>query len=403
MGSTAVSEKQSSPAASWRALAALSFGHGANDLYMGYLPAILPALIETLHLSYKGAGALVSTVTLVSQLSQPAFGFLGDKMSRRVLAVTAPALTAVAMSGLGSAHSYRALVVLLIVGSAASCLFHPHGAALVNLLARARGSVAMAVFTSGGSLGYGLGSVMAAAIVSGLGLGWIWLGLPVGFAAAAFLTISIPRSLERRELARQATMGGTRPAHWRLGLVALFGVVMLRAAAAIAFTTFVPVLMERRGGSLILGGFALFGLSLAGAVGGILGGHWSEKVGRRRIVVGGFVLTAPAFYLFLHTSGPVSAALLLVTGACLYSALPVNIVMGQEFVPRHASTVSGLIMGVAWGVGGLGATALGALADHWAVSMGPHAGLSRAMDLAPLLPLASAAIAMALPDRRQPR
>ena len=384
--------------ASWRGVAALSFGHGANDLYMGFLPALLPAIIAALGLDYKGAGALVSTVTLTSQLSQPALGFLGDRMSRRNLAVIAPALTAAAMSCLGWVHSYRSLVVLLIIGSMASSLFHPHGAALVNMVARARGSVAMSLFTAGGNIGFGLGSLLAAAVVSHLGFGSIWITVPVGFGAAAFLVSAIPRAAERHDRARHATMGAP-PSRWRVWLVVLFLVVMLRAATATAFTTFVPVLMERRGEALLLGGWAIFGFSIAGAVGGFLAGRWSEAVGRRAITVAGFLLTAPAFYLFLHSSGALSALLLFLTGACLFSALPINIVTGQELVPRHASTVSGIIMGAAWGIGGLGATALGAIADHWAVGLGDVTGLTRALELAPLAALAAAALSLALPDR----
>jgi hypothetical protein len=56
-------------------------------------------------------------------------------------------------------------------------------------------------------------------------------------------------------------------------------------------------------------------------------------------------------------------------------------------------------MGVAWGVGGLGAIALGALADHWSASMGELAGLSRAMDLVPLVPLAACLLSAALPGK----
>ncbi len=180
----------------------------------------------------------------------------------------------------------------------------------------------------------------------------------------------------------------------------LFLVVMLRAASATMFMTFVPILVERRGETLILGGWALFGFSLAGALGGFLGGRLSEILGRRAITVTGLALTAPALYLFLHTGGILCGALLFLTGACLFSALPVNIVMGQELLPRHASTVSGLVMGFAWGIGGLGATGLGAVADYWAASMGELAGLAQALDLVPLLPLAAAALAMGLPVKR---
>jgi FSR family fosmidomycin resistance protein-like MFS transporter len=307
-------------------------------------------------------------------------------------------LTALFLSGLGFAHSYRSLVLLLIAGSMASSAFHPHGAALVNAIARQRGSTAMAFFTSGGSLGYGFGSVFAAAIVTHLGFTRIWLGLPLGFAAALFLAAAVPRSVESRER-HQRERAALSPDRWFFPLVVLFIVVMLRAATATMFTTFVPILIERRGESLLLGGWAIFGFSLAGAVGGLFGGRWSETIGRRAVTVASFLLTAPAFLLFLHTGGVLSGALLLLTGACLFSALPVNIVLGQELVPRHASTVSGLIMGFAWGIGGLGATALGAIADHLSASMGDVAGLTRAMDLIPIVPLAAAALSTMLPNR----
>ena len=383
---------------SWRGVAALSFGHGANDMYMGFLPALLPAIIGNLGLDYKGAGMLISTVTLTSQLSQPALGFAGDRISRRAFAIVAPAVTALFMSWLGFVHTYQSLVLLLVAGSMASSAFHPHGAALVNAVARQRGSVAMAVFTSGGSLGYGVGSVLAAAIVSRFGFARIWLGLPLGFAAALFLAAAVPRSVESRDRHHQER-AALLPDRWLLPLVVLFIVVMLRAATATMFTTFVPILIGRRGESLLLGGWAIFGFSLAGAVGGLFGGRWSETVGRRAVTVTSFLLTAPAFLLFLHTGGVLSAALLLLTGACLFSALPANIVLGQELVPRHASTVSGLIMGFAWGIGGLGATALGAIADYLSASMGDVAGLTRAMDLIPIVPLAAAALSAMLPNR----
>ena len=77
-----------------------------------------------------------------------------------------------------------------------------------------------------------------------------------------------------------------------------------------------------------------------------------------------------------------------------------RIVMAQRLLPRHASAVSGLVMGFAWGVGGLATTGLGALADHLSGSMGEVAGLARAMDTAPLIPLTAALLALALPRSR---
>jgi len=382
--------------APWGDVSALAFSHGANDMYMGFLPALLPLIVVNLGLDYKGAGILVSVVTLTSQFSQPLFGFLGDRVGRRTIAIAAPVLTGLSMSFLGLATGYGVLLSLLILGSIGTAAFHPQGAALVGAVSRRRGSVAMALFTGGGSFGYGAGSILIALVVAHLGYTRTWLALPIGLAAALSLARAVPRSAESAER-RAAERSAASPERWLLPLIVLYLIVMLRAATATTFTTFVPILMERRGETLILGGWALFGFSLAGAAGGILGGRLSETLGQRAVTIAGFALTAPALYLFLHAGGFPSVLLLFVTGACLLSALPVNIVMGQALLPRHASTVSGIIMGVAWGVGGLGATALGALADHWSASMGEVAGLARAMDLVALLPLAACLLSVTLP------
>jgi FSR family fosmidomycin resistance protein-like MFS transporter len=257
----------------------------------------------------------------------------------------------------------------------------------------------MAVFTAGGNIGYGIGPVLIVWIVDGLGFGRTWLTMPIGLVVVGYLAAAVPRPSKAVREARGAAVRGTR-GHWFVPLVILYLVVMLRAAAATLFTTFVPLLIEQRGEALILGGWALLGFSLAGAVGGFIGGRLSDSLGRRAITIGGLALAAPALYLFLHASGVASAALLLIAGACVFSALPVNIVMAQELVPQHASTVSGFVMGFAWGMGGLAAPGLGALADHWAVSLGELGGLARAMDLIALLPLAAAVLAIALPETR---
>ncbi len=381
-----------------RAILALALIHGVNDMYMGFLPALLPLIVRRLDLTLTGVGLLVSTVTLVSQLSQPLFGYLGDRTGRRVLAIAGPLLTTLSMSWLGLVGSYELLLVTVLLGSIGTAVFHPQGAALAGSLAGRRGT-AMAIFTSGGSVGYGVGPVLVIAIVSLFGLRFTWLSVGIGLAATAFLLASVPRSIGR-PAAAEGRPRAAGPRRWLVPLMLLYSVVMLRAGTAILFTTFIPLLMERRGAALILGGWALLGFSLSGAVGGLLGGPLSDRLGRRAVTVGGLALAGPAIFLFLRADGLAAAALLLLSGVCLFSALPVNIVMAQELRPNHASTVSGLVMGFAWGIGGLATTLLGALADRWGTTLGELAGLARAMDLIAVLPIAAALLALALADTR---
>ena len=58
-----------------------------------------------------------------------------------------------------------------------------------------------------------------------------------------------------------------------------------------------------------------------------------------------------------------TAALSVVIGFVIASAFPAIVVYGQELMPGRVGMVSGLFFGFAFGIGGIGAAALGALAD----------------------------------------
>jgi MFS transporter, FSR family, fosmidomycin resistance protein len=71
--------------------------------------------------------------------------------------------------------------------------------------------------------------------------------------------------------------------------------------------------------------------------------------------------------------------------------LPVNVTFGQMLAPVSAATVSSLMMGFAWGTGGLSVPIVGALADHF--------GIERTLIGLASVPLAAAALALPLPSR----
>ncbi len=364
-------------------------------MYFAFLPALLPVLVERLDMSLVQVGLLASVMGLSAQLTQPLFGYIGDRVGRRGLAIAGPLLTAVSMSCIGLIGSFPLLLLVLILAGLGTAIFHPQGAALTSRLAGRRSGMAMAVFAAGGNVGFGLGPVLVISIVAALGLPYTLLAMPIGLAVVIFLAVAVPRSAD--VTAREHSPGPVGSA-WRLPMLVLFLVVMLRAAAAVQFTSFVPILLARRGADLMLGGWTLLGFSLAGGLGGLLAGLIADSVGRRRVTVVGLALAAPALFLFLRADGVVAAVLLTVTGLCLFSALPVNIVMAQELLPGRTSAASGLVMGLAWGIGGLSTSGMGALADHLSRTLGPTAGLAGAMDWIAVLPAAAALLALALPE-----
>ena len=56
-----------------------------------------------------------------------------------------------------------------------------------------------------------------------------------------------------------------------------------------------------------------------------------------------------------------------VIGLVIASAFSAIVVYAQELMPGRVGTVAGLFFGLAFGIGGLGAAALGTLADHTSI------------------------------------
>ncbi len=57
--------------------------------------------------------------------------------------------------------------------------------------------------------------------------------------------------------------------------------------------------------------------------------------------------------------------ILLINGFIILSSFSVSVVYAQELIPGKIGTVSGLITGLAFGLGALGAVALGGLIDKY--------------------------------------
>jgi len=115
-------------------------------------------------------------------------------------------------------------------------------------------------------------------------------------------------------------------------------------------------------------------------------------VGHRRFMVTVFFLAAPLAVAFLLVSGIWTFVLLAALGLVLVSTFTTAVVLGQAYMPRNLGMASGLIVGFAIGAGGVGATALGWVADRW--------GLSSALWISALMPILGCAVSLTLPEPR---
>ena len=113
----------------------------------------------------------------------------------------------------------------------------------------------------------------------------------------------------------------------------------------------------------------LFAFLMAGTVGTIAGGPLADRFGNKKIILLSLGLSAPLLLLFLLTSGVWPIIFFILIGFTLIISFSMAMVLGQTFMPHNLGMVSGLILGLAFGFGGVGAAVLGFFADHWGVPL----------------------------------
>jgi len=371
-----------------RLLASATVAHFLNDFYVAFLAPLLPLVVTRFGISLTLAGLLATILNTSAALSQPLFGALADRMRRRALVVAGPALTAAAMGLMGLAPSYGSLIILLLVAGTGTASFHPQGASTAGEASGSRKGAGLSMFVAGGELGYALGPLVIALVVGQWGLGTTWIVALPGLLGCFLLWRYLP---PRRELPPRH-----RDASLRADLVSALGplavlwfIVVLRSIIISAYQTFIPLLLNQRGGSIVAGGAAVFLFGGVGALGGISGGTFSDRAGRRRMVALSLILGTPLLLAFMRTAGPWAYLWLAAGGVAIYLSAAVTIVLAQELLPHRASVASSIVMGLAWGTAGLSLTGVGALADA--------VGLDNALMLVLLLAVPALAAVALLP------
>jgi FSR family fosmidomycin resistance protein-like MFS transporter len=248
----------------------------------------------------------------------------------------------------------------------------------------------MSVYITGGSIGVSLGPLLFAPFVQRFGVAWTpVLALPGLLVVAAFA-----RHVPRFQLNHGRTGGGLRALRpYATPLVLLYTIVVLRTLTSLAFATFVPVLLTRRGLSVGAAGIIVAIYLFASGIGGFIGGPLADRFGPRRVIMLSLALATPFLFAAPFLSGPAFVVTLSLGGFFLQSTLPVNVTFGQVLAPVSAATVSSLMMGFAWGTGGLSVPLVGMLADRM--------GIERTLVMLSLVPLLAAATALPLPARHE--
>jgi FSR family fosmidomycin resistance protein-like MFS transporter len=118
---------------------------------------------------------------------------------------------------------------------------------------------------------------------------------------------------------------------------------------------------------------------LTGGVGTLAQGQLADAFGRRFTMLVSLVLVPPLTLVFMLVGGIPGAFALALIGICVIGTFGVTMVMAQEYLPGNIGMASGLSIGFSIGLGGIGAVALGAVADSVDLRMALYASVAAAV------------------------
>jgi MFS transporter, FSR family, fosmidomycin resistance protein len=351
-------------------LGALSICHLLNDMVQSLLPAIYPILKTALQLDFRHIGLITLVNQVTASLLQPAVGFYTDRRPRPQSLAAGMTFTLCGLVLLAWAGGFKTVLAAAALIGVGSSIFHPESSRIARLASGGQHGLAQSLFQVGGNAGSALGPLLAAFVVLPRGqssLAW--------FAAAPILAITLLWRVGgwysgrvRRGAAGSGAWhtphhGLTRPQVARalgLLLVLVFSKYIYLACLSTYYTFY---LIETFHVSVRSAQLHLFVFLGAVAAGTMLGGPVGDRIGRKYVIWGSILGVLPFTLALPYANLAIAGALSAIIGLILASAFSAIIVYAQELVPGKVGTIAGLFFGLAFGIGGLGAAALGVLAD----------------------------------------
>jgi FSR family fosmidomycin resistance protein-like MFS transporter len=354
-------------------LVGISLSHFLNDTMQSLIPSVYPLLKENYALDFGQIGLITLTFQITASLLQPVVGAMTDRKPMPFSLAIGMGFTFFGLLLFSIAHVYAVILIAAGLVGLGSAVFHPESARIARMASGGRYGLAQSVFQVGGNAGSALGPVLAALIVVPFGQGSIgWFSI-MAFAAIVLLwqigRWYRPRIAPRSAVAVAPHPDAPTPRRVAIAIGILIVLVFSKYIYLSSLTSYYTFyLIDRFGVSTQSAQLYLFLFLAANAVGTFFGGPIGDRIGRRYVIwfsilgVLPFTLALP----FANLAG--TAALSVVIGFIISSAMPAILVYAQELVPHRFGMISGLFFGFAFGAGGIGAAILGEVADHTSIT-----------------------------------
>ncbi|GBG09872.1 MFS transporter [Paenibacillus agaridevorans] len=388
-------------------LFAISSIHLLNDAMQTVVVALFPIFEDTLKLSYGQIGWIAFTLNMTSSIMQPVVGIFSDKRPTPWMLPAGMLCSMAGMAGLAIAPNYALLLLSVVFVGIGSAVFHPEGSRVVHLAAGNRRGFSQSIFQVGGNFGQSLGPIMTAAIFVPLGQrGAAWgmllaaVAIAICFKVVPWYTARLAEHggrVPKKKAASADTAGagaGTGSKVIAIALSILLLVVFARSWYAAAIGNFYQFYARDEYGLTIQAAqIPLFLFMIFGVLGTFTGGLMADRIGRKKMMLISILGAAPFALLLPHLTLFWVYPVMAIMGFILQSGFSVSVVYAQELMPGRVGMASGMITGLAFGMGALGSVVLGNVADAQ--------GMAFVMTLASFLPVIGLLAIMLPKDRRE--
>ena len=354
-------------------------GHGGTHWIAAFFYLLLPYITRDLGLSYTDAGLLVAVFHLSSLLANFGSGLLVDVTGRRVLfQVISLLVGAGALFAFGVSDRLLMLAALVTLIGASNNLWHPPAIAYLSEIYPANRGYALSIHALGANVGDTLAPLAAGSLLAVL----TWQRTAAtGALPVVLIALVIAALLLRGRRRHPAAIGGGmgfaeyleglgRIVRDRLvlGLCIMAG---FRSMAQNGLLMFLPLFLidELQTGPIWMG-VAMMAMQAGGLVAAPAAGAWSDRIGRRPVVLSGLTVTTLVIVsITLIRNDLVLVAAVSILGFALFAVRPVVHSWMMDLVPPN---LSGSATSLMFGTQALLSAAVppigGAIADAYGLS-----------------------------------
>ncbi|MGM7702556.1 MFS transporter [Pseudalkalibacillus sp. Hm43] len=359
-------------------LFAISFVHLLNDSMQAVIPAIFPILERSMGLSFTQLGWIAFTLNITSSVMQPIVGWYTDRSTSPYLLPFGMLASLLGMLGIAYAASFPYIILSVIGIGLGSAVFHPEGSRVAYMAAGNRRGLAQSIYQVGGNTGSSLAPIMTALVFVPLGqFGAIWF---TSFAAIAIFVLLYVSGWYSKQLIHFPRVGKVKSKAKKsiaikrkkqviFALIVLIFLVFARSWYFSGIGNYYQFyLIDDYGLTIRQAQIYLFIFMAAGVIGTFFGGPLADRLGKRNMIFWSLAGTAPLALVLPHVGLWVVIPLFFLIGFILNTSFAVTVVYAQELLPGRIGMVSGLIVGLAFGLGALGSVLLGKMADVTSIS-----------------------------------